>query len=173
MERFAIEQVYGMHNWSGVPVGSFAIRAGPIMAATDPIEINIEGRGGHSSRPDKCIDSVFAGAQFITSLQQIVARNVDPFDSAVISISEFHTGANPGVIPHAVALRGNIRALTPETREFLGRRVREVGASIAQMTGAKIEVKDNGGIPRYRQLPRPNRTCKTRCQTDNGRSKCT
>src|SRR5579863_8599600 len=82
MDRFAIDQVYGMHNGPGIPIGSFAIRSGPIMAATDSIDIRIEGLGGHAARPHKCLDSVLVGAQLVTALQQIVARNVDPLESA-------------------------------------------------------------------------------------------
>src|SRR5215472_6081906 len=82
MERFGIEQVYGMHNGPGIPIGSFAIRPGPIMAATDSIDIRIEGHGGHAARPHKCIDSVLVGVQLISALQQIVSRNVDPLESA-------------------------------------------------------------------------------------------
>src|SRR3982751_1852803 len=92
MDRFAIDQVYGMHNSPGVPIGSFAIRSGPIMAATDAIDITIEGLGGPAARPHKCIDSVLVGSQLITALQSIVSRTVDPLDSAVISMCEFHAG---------------------------------------------------------------------------------
>ena len=80
MDRFAIDQVYGMHNGPGIPVGSFAIRPGPIMAATDAVDIKIEGHGGHAARPHKCIDSVMVGAQVITALQSIVSRSVDPLE---------------------------------------------------------------------------------------------
>src|ERR1700686_5046155 len=85
-ERFAIDQVYGMHNGPGIPVGSFAIRPGPIMASTDAVDIRIEGRGGHAARPHISIDSVLVGAQLITALQCIVSRSVDPLESAVVSI---------------------------------------------------------------------------------------
>ena len=92
MDRFGIEQVYGMHNGPGIPVGRFAIRTGPIMAATDELDIKITGLGGHAARPHICIDSVLVGAQVITALQSIVSRSVDPLESAVISICEFHAG---------------------------------------------------------------------------------
>src|SRR6476659_5510691 len=92
MDRFRIETVYGMHNNPGLPVGSFSIRPGPLMAATDAIDIKIEGLGGHAARPHKCIDSVLVGAQLITALQSIVSRTIDPLESAVISICEFHAG---------------------------------------------------------------------------------
>src|SRR5438309_6517995 len=147
MDRFAIDQVFGMHNGPGIPVGSFAIRSGPIMAATDAIDINIEGHGGHAARPHKCLDSVLVGAQLITALQQIVSRNVDPLESAVISICEFHAGNARNVIPQTAVLRGTVRTLTAEMRELVEKRVKEVVAGIAQMTGAKIELTYERGYP--------------------------
>jgi len=147
MDRFGIEQVYGMHNGPGIPIGAFAIRPGPIMAATDELNIDIKGHGGHASRPHKCIDSVMVGAQLITALQQIVARNVDPLESAVISVCEFHAGTARNVIPQTAELRGTIRTLTPETRELVLKRIGEVTAGVAQMTGAKIDLDIKRGYP--------------------------
>jgi len=147
MDRFGIEQVYGMHNGPGIPVGSFAIRSGPIMAATDSIDIRIEGLGGHAARPHKCIDSVLVGSQFITALQSIVARTVDPLDSAVISICEFHAGHARNVIPQTAELHGTVRTLTAEVRELIEKRVREVVTGVAQMTGAKIDLVYERGYP--------------------------
>jgi len=147
MDRFAIDQVYGMHNGPGIPVGSFAIRSGPIMAATDSIDVDIEGLGGHAARPHKCIDSVMVGAQLIMALQQIVSRNVDPLESAVISMCEFHAGNARNVIPQTAVLRGTVRTLTAEVRKLIEKRVKEVTAGVAQMTGAKIELNYERGYP--------------------------
>ena len=147
MDRFAIDQVFGMHNGPGMPVGSFAIRSGPIMAATDAIDIEIEGLGGHAARPHKCLDSVLVGAQLITALQQIVSRNVDPLDSAVISMCEFHAGNARNVIPQTAVLRGTVRTLTAEVRELIEKRVKEVVAGVAQITGAKIDLTYERGYP--------------------------
>jgi len=147
MDRFGIEQVYGMHNGPGIPIGAFAIRTGPIMAATDELNISIKGHGGHASRPHKCIDSVLVGAQLITALQQIVARNVDPLESAVISVCEFHAGTARNVIPQTAELRGTIRTLTPEVRELVQKRIGEVVAGVAQMTGATIDLDIKRGYP--------------------------
>lgn len=147
MDRFGIEQVYGMHNGPGIPVGSFAIRPGPIMAATDSIDIKIEGLGGHAARPHKCIDSVLVGAQLITALQSIVSRTVDPLESAVISICEFHAGNARNVIPQTAELHGTVRTLTAETRDLVAKRVREVVDGVAQMTGAKIDLVYERGYP--------------------------
>jgi hippurate hydrolase len=147
MDRFAIDQVYGMHNGPGIPVGSFAIRSGPIMASTDAIDFEIEGLGGHAARPNKCLDSVLVGAQLITALQQIVSRNVDPLDSAVISICEFHAGNARNVIPQTAVLRGTVRTLTAKVRQLIEKRVREVTAGVAQMTGAHIDLNYERGYP--------------------------
>jgi amidohydrolase len=147
MDRFGIEQVYGMHNGPGLPLGSFAIRPGPIMAATDAIDIKIEGLGGHAARPHKCIDSVLVGAQLITALQSIVSRSVDPLESAVISICEFHAGNARNVIPQTAELHGTVRTLTKETRDLVEKRVREVVAGVAQLTGAKIDLVYERGYP--------------------------
>jgi amidohydrolase len=147
MDRFAIDQVYGMHNGPGIPIGSFAIRSGPIMAATDAIDIKIEGLGGHAARPHKCIDSVLVGAQVITALQSIVSRSVDPLDSAVISVCEFQAGNARNVIPQTAELRGTVRTLTAETRELVARRIREVVGGVAQITGAKIDLVYEPGYP--------------------------
>jgi amidohydrolase len=147
MDRFGIEQVYGMHNGPGIPLGAFAIRPGPIMAATASIDIKIEGHGGHAARPHKCIDSVLVGAQLIVALQQIVARNVDPLESAVISMCEFHAGNARNVIPQTAELHGTVRTLTPEVGELVEKRVREVVAGVAQITGAKIDLTYERGYP--------------------------
>jgi hippurate hydrolase len=147
MDRFGIEQVYGMHNGPGYPIGTFALRPGPIMAATDALDIRIEGLGGHAARPHLCIDSVMVGAQLITALQSIVARSVDPLESAVISICEFHAGNARNVIPQTAELKGTIRTLTAEVRELVEKRIREVVAGMALSTGAKIDVVYERGYP--------------------------
>jgi len=146
-ERFAIDQVYGMHNGPGIPVGSFAIRPGPIMASTDAVNIHIEGRGGHAARPHLSIDSVMVGAQLITALQSIVSRSVDPLEAAVVSMCEFHAGNARNVIPQTAEIRGTVRTLTAEVRVLVEKRVREVVNGVAQMTGAKIDLEYLRGYP--------------------------
>ncbi len=146
-ERFAIDQVYGMHNGPGIPVGCFAIRPGPIMASTDAVNIHIEGRGGHAARPHLSIDSVMVGAQLITALQSIVSRSVDPLEAAVVSMCEFHAGNARNVIPQTAEIRGTVRTLTPEVRALVEKRVREVVDGVAQMTGARIDLEYLRGYP--------------------------
>jgi amidohydrolase len=147
LDRFAVDQVFGMHNGPGIPIGSFAIRPGPIMASTDAVDIRIEGRGGHAARPHISIDSVLVGAQLVTALQSIVSRSVDPLESAVVSICEFHAGNARNVIPQTAELKGTIRSLTPEVRALVERRLREVIDGVARMTGAKIDLNFERGYP--------------------------
>ena len=138
MERFRIEEVYGMHNFPGLPVGQFAIRPGPLMASADRITIELEGRGGHAARPHLGIDTVLVGAQIINQLQSIVARNVDPLQSAVVSICMFQAGSTDNVIPQTALLRGTARSLDPQVRDLLEGRVREVVEGTARLYGAKV-----------------------------------
>jgi len=138
MDRFRIEEVYGMHNYPGLPVGQFAIRPGPLMASADRLTIEIEGHGGHAARPHLTIDSILVGAQIITQVQSIVARNVDPLQSAVVSICMFQAGSTDNVIPQTAFLRGTARSLSPEVRDLLERRLREVVEGTARLYGAKV-----------------------------------
>jgi hippurate hydrolase len=140
MERFGIEEVYGMHNYPGLPVGQFAVRPGPIMAAADRLNIEIEGRGGHAARPHVAIDTILVGAQIINQLQSIVARNVDPLEAAVVSITMFQAGNTDNVIPQTASLRGTARSLVPEVRDLLERRLHEVVEGTAKLYGAKAKL---------------------------------
>jgi hippurate hydrolase len=137
MDRFRIEEVYGMHNFPGLPVGQFAIRPGPLMASADRLTIEIEGRGGHAARPHLSIDPILVGAQIVNQMQSIVARNVDPLQSAVISICVFQAGTTDNVIPQTAFLRGTARSLVPEVRDLLEKRVHEVVDGTARLYGAK------------------------------------
>ena len=147
MDRFKIEQVFGMHNTPGLPVGAFAIRSGPMMAATASVDIKIEGHGGHAARPHKTIDSLLVGTQLVSALQSVVSRNVDPLESAVLSICEFHAGNARNVIAQTAILRGTVRTLTKETAELVEKRVREIVAGVALMTGAKVDLDYVHGYP--------------------------
>ena len=147
MDRFGIQQVYGMHNGPGMPVGSFAMRPGAIMASTEHLTIRIEGVGGHAAYPHNTIDPVLVGAQLITALQGIVSRNIDPLQSAVISICAFHAGSAHNVIPHVAELKGTVRSLDKEVRDLLEKRVREVVAGVALQSGARIELDYERSYP--------------------------
>jgi amidohydrolase len=140
MERFGIEQVYGMHNYPGLPVGEFATRPGPLMAAADRVTIDIEGKGGHAARPHISVDTVLVGAAIVNQIQSIVARNVDPLHAAVISICMFQAGSTDNVIPQTAHLRGTARSLLPEVQDVLERRLREVVEGTAKVYGAKAKL---------------------------------
>src|SRR5262245_35392368 len=140
MDRFHIEEVYGMHNYPGLPVGEFALRSGPLMAAADRLTIEIEGRGGHAARPHIAVDTILVGAQIINQIQSIVSRNVDPLHAAVVSITVFQAGSTDNVIPQTALLRGTARSLTPEIRDLLERRLHEVVTGTAQLYGATAKL---------------------------------
>jgi len=139
--------VFGMHNYPGMPVGQFALRSGPMMASTDTIAVNLEGVGGHAAFPQLAVDTVLVGAQIVNQLQSIVARNVDPLQAAVISICVFQGGQTENVIPQRVRLGGTARSLSPEVRDLLQKRVREVVEGTARLYGAKAELTYTTGYP--------------------------
>ncbi|HUD88638.1 MAG TPA: M20 aminoacylase family protein, partial [Xanthobacteraceae bacterium] len=145
--RFGIQEVYGMHNYPGLPVGQFAIRSGPTMASADHIEITLEGKGGHAAKPHLSVDTILVGAQIINQLQSIVARNVDPLEAAVVSICMFQSGFTDNVIPQHARLRGTARALKPEIRELLQKRIGEVIEGTARLYGASAKITYTNGYP--------------------------
>jgi amidohydrolase len=147
MDRFEIGEVYGMHNYPGLPVGQFAIRPGSIMAAADHLRIDIEGIGGHAARPHLTVDTVMVGAQIVNQLQAIVSRNVDPLHSAVISICMFHAGNADNVLPQTAQLQGTARSLTPAVQDLLEKRTREVVEGVARLHGAKATLHYRRGYP--------------------------
>ena len=154
MDRFGIEEVYGMHNFPGLPVGEFSIRSGAIMASTDNLTIDIEGVGGHAARPHLAVDTILVGAQIVNQVQSIVARNIDPLDAAVVSICTFQAGSADNIIPQTARLRGTVRSLRPEVRDLLGRRVPEVVEATARAYGAKAKVDLRRGYPVLRNHER-------------------
>jgi len=147
MDRFKIGEVYGMHNFPGLPVGQFALRPGPIMAAADHLSIEIEGKGGHAARPHLAVDPVLVGAQIINQLQSIVSRNVDPLVSAVVSITVFRAGHTDNVIPQTAKLGGTARSLKAEVRDLLEKRLHEVVEGTAAAHGAKARLTYRRGYP--------------------------
>jgi amidohydrolase len=140
MDRFAISEVYGMHNFPGIPVGVFAIRSGPIMAATDEFLITVKGRGGHAAMPNTTIDPVVIGAQIVTALQSIASRNVDPLASVVVSVTKFNAGNAHNVIPNEAKLGGTVRTLQKDVRDLAETRLKEVAHGIASAHGATVDI---------------------------------
>jgi amidohydrolase len=147
MDRFGIEEVYGMHNWPAMPVGSFMLRKGPLMAAADEITVTIDGRGGHAAMPHQCIDPVVVGAQIVLALQTIASRNVDPLDACVVSVTRFEAGSANNIIPQSAWLNGTVRTLHAATRDAVERRIREIAAGLAAAAGATARVEYRRGYP--------------------------
>ncbi|MEZ5819027.1 MAG: M20 aminoacylase family protein [Hyphomicrobiaceae bacterium] len=147
MDRFGVQEVYGLHNMPGLPAGHFALRPGPLMAAADTFSIDIEGYGAHASRPHVSIDPVAVGCQLHAALQMIVARNVDPLKSAVVSVTMFHAGEASNVIPQTARLQGTVRTLDAKVRERIEARMGEICAGIGAAHGAKIALKYQRGYP--------------------------
>jgi hippurate hydrolase len=147
MERFNIQEVYGMHNYPGLPVGRFAIRPGPIMAAADLFTISIEGKGGHAARPHATFDPLLVGSQIVQALQSIVSRNVDPLKSAVVSVTTFQAGDAFNIIPQRAELTGTARTLDPEVRDLIEARMGELVPKIADAYGARATLTYNRNYP--------------------------
>jgi len=139
MERFGIREVYGLHNMPGIPVGQFAIRPGAFMAAADVFEITVTGYGGHAARPHLTVDATMVAGQILSGLQAIVARNVDPIESAVVSVTQFHAGDAFNVIPQVAHMKGTARTLSPRVRDLVERRMAEVVELTARAQGASAE----------------------------------
>jgi amidohydrolase len=147
IDRFGIHEVFGMHNYPGMPVGRFGIRTGPAMASTDTISIMLEGVGAHAAFPHTGVDTILVGAQIVNQLQSIVSRNVDPVEAAVVSICTFHGGEAENVIPQQVRLGGTVRTLSKDVRDLVQKRVREVVEGTARLYGAKAQITYTPGYP--------------------------
>ncbi|MET0529213.1 MAG: M20 aminoacylase family protein, partial [Microvirga sp.] len=147
MERFGIQEVYGMHNWPGVPVGHFAMRPGPTMAAADRFTILIEGKGGHAAYPHDCIDPIVAAAHVITALQSVASRSVDPLESVVVSVCTIKAGDTFNVIPQTATLLGTVRTLSPAIRDLAEARIRTIVENTCAVFGAKANITYNRGYP--------------------------
>jgi amidohydrolase len=139
-EMFPVKAVFGMHNWPGLEVGRFAMRAGPMMASLDCFDIKITGHGTHGALPHHGIDPVTAAAQVVTALQTIVSRNADPLRPAVVSVTKIHGGEAHNIIPGEVTLGGGIRCFDRDMRELLKSRVVEIVEGVCDSLGAKGSV---------------------------------
>jgi hippurate hydrolase len=137
--RFGIGEVYGMHNYPGMPVGSFGMRPGPTMASADFITIDIEGVGGHAARPNLTVDPVLVAAQTIVAMQSVVSRNVDPLKSAVVSVTVVEAGTADNIIPQSVRLRGTVRTLAEDVRVMVEQRLARIVTHTAEAFGAKAK----------------------------------
>jgi hippurate hydrolase len=147
MDRFGIDEVYGMHNMPGMAVGDFAMRPGPMLAATDEFTITIRGVGGHAARPHATVDPILIGTALVQSLQSIVSRSVNPVDAAVVSVTRFHAGDAYNVIAETGEVAGTVRTLKAGIRDLVEARMREIVAGLAAAYGAKIELDYDRNYP--------------------------
>ena len=148
MDRWNIQEVYGMHNWPGRPAGTFAIRPGPFFAAADQFEVVFEGKGGHAAKPHETVDTTLMAAQAIVAMQSIVSRNADPVEQMVVSVTGIQTQTMPfNVIAQTVTIRGTARTLSDANRDLAQKRITEVCEGIAATYGGVANVNYMRGYP--------------------------
>jgi len=156
MERWNIDEVYGLHNLPGLPVGQFAIRPGPTMAAADNFEIHVMGKGGHAAHADKCVDTLLVASQIVVALHTVVSRAVSPADAAVLSVCTMETDSNAhNVIPATAVMSGTVRSLRPEVQDLIEARMHAVVESTAQAHGATARLDYKRGYPATVNAPAP------------------
>lgn len=136
IERFGIERAYGLHLSSKYRTGTLGFREGPMYASSDSIEIEVLGKGGHGSAPHDTIDPIYTAASFVTSVQQIVSRQVDPLEPAVVTVGSFHGGTIHNVIPRNVKMLGTVRAFNEDVRNAMPGRIERVLKSCCDASGA-------------------------------------
>jgi amidohydrolase len=136
IERFGIERAYGLHLSSKYPTGTLGFRAGPMYASSDSIEIDILGKGGHGSAPHDTIDPILVAAEFVTSVQKVVSRQIDPLEPAVVSVGSIHGGTIHNVIPRTCSMLGTVRAFSTEVREAMPGRIERVLRGCCDASGA-------------------------------------
>jgi amidohydrolase len=139
-ERFPCDALFGMHNRPSLPVGSFAVRAGPMMAGGGFFDIKVTGKGAHGARPETGIDPVIVAAHIATALQTIVSRNVAPVETAVVSVTKIQGGDAYNVIPQSALLGGTVRAFSRKVMDQIGEAVRRIAIGVAAGFGASAEV---------------------------------
>lgn len=148
MERFGIDEVYGMHNRPGLPVGEFRLRAGPFYAAADEFQITVKGKGGHAAKPDEVIDTTLVASHIVVALQSIVSRNAKPADTCVVSVCTVNTDSPAtNVIPEVVELAGTVRTMAPEVRDMAEAALSRVAQGTAQAFGATAQVDYRRNYP--------------------------
>ena len=148
LDRWNIQEVYGMHNWPGIPTGQFAVRDGPQMAATAFFEMTIKGQGGHAALPHKAVDTTVAAAHVVTALQTIASRNVDPLKTVVVSTCGLRSDSYTfNVIPDEITLRGTVRYFDPDVHELVQKRLREIAGLTAQAHGAEVHLDYTPRVP--------------------------
>ena len=141
MERFPFEEIYGMHNLPGVPVGTMQVRPGAMMSAEDNFVITLKGKGGHAARPHWGRETLVAGAALVMQLQTIVSRRVNPTDTAVVSVTEFNTDGIRNALPGLAVLKGDARSFSPDVSAQIEAEMRRIAGGMAQVYAIEAEVE--------------------------------
>jgi hippurate hydrolase len=138
-EQFPMEAVYGMHNWPGLPVGTFGVVAGPMMASSNEFRVVVKGKGAHAAQPHRGVDPVMVAVQVAQAWQTIISREKNPLETAVLSITQIHAGSATNVIPDEAVLIGTVRTFTPGVLDLVERRMEEIAAGVAAGFNASID----------------------------------
>lgn len=146
-ENFHCDEIYALHNWPGMDVGTFAVKAGPMMASGDSFEIEVSSSGMHAAQPHKGPDVILTAGYILVSLQQISARNIDPLDAIVVSATQIHGGDAYNVLPNKVIIRGTVRAFSPKARAAAEPAIRRIAEGTGLATGAKIAISYSQQYP--------------------------
>jgi hippurate hydrolase len=146
-ERFPCDAVYALHNWPDLPLGQAQTRPGPIMAAADRFDIRVRGQGGHAAQPHRTPDAVLAASQLVCQLNTLVARRIDPSESAVLSVTRIEGGQSHNVMPAEVQITGTVRSFDPTSQDLLEAGLKDCAAGVALASGCEIEVIYNRYYP--------------------------
>ncbi|WP_434778160.1 M20 aminoacylase family protein [Neisseria sp. Ec49-e6-T10] len=144
---FPCDMIYALHNMPGLKTGEFYFKEGPFMASSDTIHIEVNGVGGHGAIPEKTVDATLVASHIVIALQSIVSRNVSPFEQAVVTVGCFQSGDAPNVVNGKALLKLSVRALHPEVRKLLLKRIPEIAQAQAQSFGASVEITHVNGSP--------------------------
>ena len=146
-ERFPCDAVFGMHNWPGMPAGSFGTTAGPLMASSNEFRIVVHGKGAHAALPHNGNDPVFTGTQIVSALQGIITRNKRPIDAAVISVTQFHAGDATNIVPDEAWIGGTVRTFTLPVLDLIERRMEEVARAVASAFDCTVDFEFHRNYP--------------------------
>jgi len=146
-ERFPCDAIFGLHNTPGVPAGHFGFGSGPFMSASDSARITVHGRGGHAARPHQTVDPVLIAGSLVVALQSVVSRNVDPRQTAIITVGALHAGSAANVIPDTATMLLSIRSFDAGVRELLEQRIRALVTSHVEGYGGEVNIEYERGYP--------------------------
>jgi len=146
-EKAPCDAVFGMHNWPGMKVGQFGLRAGPMMASSNEFTITITGRGAHAALPHNGTDPVLVATHVVQALQSVITRNKKPVDAAVLSVTQIHAGEAVNVIPDSATISGTVRTFTIEVLDLVEQRMRQIAEQLPQAFGA------SGSLHFHRNYP--------------------